>query len=140
MGLQVYFAVTSVIDHSTQKICCWSSPPPMFQAQNKSNLNLKLIIAPDPNQLEWVEGGVHVEGGIQGGGASMNFGKTFRPKVDRDQKRDLLLDDGEGWKDFRMQTKAVYVTVLRHDNESLIGEENIKVCRGDRVCFKHIVG
>jgi hypothetical protein len=135
---QEYYAITSVIDHNMQKACCWNTPPSMFQAQNKSNLNLKLIIAPDPNQLEWVEGGLRVEGGIQGGGVGMNFGKTFRPKDERVQKRDLLLDNGKSWKSFRMQTNTVFITVLRHDNETLIGEENIKVSRGDQICFQHM--
>ncbi len=102
-------------------------------------MNLKLIIAPDPNQLEWVEGGLHVEGGIQGGGASVNFGKQFRPKDDKVQKIDLLVDNDESWKKFRMQTKVVFVTVLRHDNGTLIGEENIEIRRGDQVVFEPII-
>ncbi len=111
----------------------------MFQAQNKSKQPLKLIIAPDPNQLEWIDAAMHFEGGIDGGGAGFNFGKQFRKKDDKVQKIDLLPENGESWKDFRMQTKAVYVTAVRYDNETSIGEENIKMCRGDRICFEQMV-
>jgi len=137
----VKFSITSEIVHYTANVCCWvsMSPPSMFYAQNKSHQNLKLIIAPDDNQLEWIEGGLHLDGGIQGGGVGVNFGKQFRPKDDKIQKMDLLVDNGEGWKGFRMQTKTVFVTVLSHENGTLIGEENVKICRGDRVCFRHIV-
>jgi hypothetical protein len=137
----VNFSITSETVHYSANVCCWVSkaPPNMFYAQNKSTRNLKLILAPDANQLEWIEGGLHLDGGIQGGGVGVNFGKQFRPKDDKIQKVDLLVDNGERWKGFRMQTKTVFVTVLCHENGTLIGEENFEISRGDRVCFRNVV-
>ncbi len=50
----------------------------------------------------------------------------------------LQVGEGENWKEFKMTTKRVYATVLRYDDETLIGEENIEIWRGDKVKFYHM--
>ena len=134
--IQDVFRITSeVVGHNGQTFCCLSSA--VFEARNLSRQDLKLIVAPDPNQLECTEGGVAVGGGLAGGKISLNFGKKFRPRDDRIPKLDLLPTvDKEIWKSFKITTKRVYLTVLRRDDDTLVGEEDIPIDRGDRVEFR----